>query len=206
MAEIPCAIYRLSSILGDSRSGRVGQFNHVHQLMRLFPQNVLPIMPAEPAAPVDLIATDWVIPALAHLFDASFTAGSVVQLCAGRDASLTVREVVDLTRRVFERHPLGRRWHPIRVPDFVPLAEFERYVERHRHTKDRLFGELLRILGYFLPASRDRAGVREPRGDQRPGGQRRTVPLIREYYERIIAYGLDTGWAQASPARQPGSA
>jgi hypothetical protein len=60
--------------------------------------------------------------------------------CAGRDASLPVRELIDLTGRAYERHPLGEQGPPIRVPDLVPLPAFEAYVERHRHTKDRLFG------------------------------------------------------------------
>ena len=83
MADVPAAIYRLSSIVGDSRNGRVEQWNHVHQLMRLFPQNILPIIPADPTAPIDLIAADWAIPALAHLFDARFIAGDIAQICAG---------------------------------------------------------------------------------------------------------------------------
>jgi nucleoside-diphosphate-sugar epimerase len=205
MADVPAAIYRLSSIIGDSRTGRVQQWNHVHQLMRLFPQNILPIIPADPAAPVDLIAADWAVPALAHLFDERFVAGDIAQICAGREASLTVRELIDLTGRTYEHHPLGRHGPPIRFPDFVPLPEFEAYVERHRHTKDRLFGELLRILNYFLPhlgidqafdnrmtlKSLDDSGLE--------------IPPIREYYERIVAYGLDTAWGKRPRAPDPAS-
>ena len=206
MADVPAAIYRVSSIIGESRTGHVQQWNHVHQLMRLFPQNVLPIIPADPSAPVDLIATDWAIPALAHLFDQHFVAGEIAQICAGRDASLTVRELIDLTRRAYERHPLGRQWQPIRTPDFVTLSEFEAYVERHRHRKDRLFSELLRILGYFLP----HLGIHQAFDNRRAlaglvnsGLQ---LPLIRDYYERIITHGLDTGWGKHPRAHQPGSA
>ncbi|MGH7672168.1 MAG: SDR family oxidoreductase [Gemmatimonadales bacterium] len=200
MADVPAAIYRLSSIAGDSRTGRVQQFNHVHQLMRLFPQNILPIIPADQAAPVDLIATDWAIPALAHLFDASFVGGDIAQVCAGGDASLTVRELIDLTARAYERHPLGRQWHPIRVPDFVSLSEFEAYVDRHRHARDRLFGELLRVLSLFLPhlgiyqAFENHVTVKRLAGIDLP------IPPIRAYYERIVTYGLDTAWGKRAPA------
>jgi len=203
MAHVPCAIYRLSSIVGDSRTGRVVQFNHVHQLMRLFPRNVLPIMPAEPAAPVDLVATDWAIAALGHLFDASFAAGCIAQVCAGRDASLTVREVVDLTRRAYERHPLGQRACPIRVPEFVSLADFERYVERHRRTTDRLFGELLRVLGYFLPHLGIEQAFENHVTMKGLADSELRLPPIREYYERVVHYGLDTAWGKvAEPGRR----
>jgi nucleoside-diphosphate-sugar epimerase len=203
MADMPSAIYRLSSIVGDSRTGHVQQFNHVHQLMKLFPQNILPVIPADPAAPVDLIATDWALPALAHLFDERFVPGGIAQICAGRDASLTVRELIDLTRRAYERHPLGRQWQPIRIPDFVPLPEFEAYVERHRHGKDRLFGELLRILSYFLP----HLGIDQAFDNRLTieglANSGLLLPPIRDYYERILAYGLDTAWGKHPQAVQP---
>jgi nucleoside-diphosphate-sugar epimerase len=205
MADVPAAIYRLSSIVGDSRTGRVQQWNHVHQLMRLFPQNILPIIPADPAAPVDLIATDWAIPALAHLFDERFVAGDIAQICAGREASLTVRELIDLTGRAYEHHPLGTHGPPIRVPDLVPLSEFEAYVERHRHTKDRLFGELLRILSYFLP----HLGIYQAFDNRMTlkslHDSGLEIPPIREYYERIVAYGLNTAWGKRQRALDPAS-
>ena len=196
MADVPATIYRLSSIIGDSRNGCVQQFNHVHQLMRLFPHNILPVIPADPAAPVDLIATDWAIPALAHLFDARFVAGDIAQICAGRDASLTVRELIDLTGRAYERHPLGEQASPIRVPDLVPLRAFEAYVERHRQTKDRLFGELLRILSYFLPHLGIYQAFDNRMTLQSLDDSGLEIPPIREYYERIVAYGLDTAWGK----------
>jgi len=196
MADVPSAIYRLSSIIGDSRTGRVQQWNHVHQLMRLFPQNILPVMPADPAAPVDLIASDWAIPALAHLFDESFAAGSIAHICAGGEASLTVRELVDLTRRAYERHPRGRTWRPICVPDFVSLPEFEAYVERQRQTKDRLFWELLRVLGYFLPHLGIHQVFENHQAVKGLAGSDLLLPPIRGYYERVIDYGLDTAWGK----------
>ncbi len=199
MADVPAAIYRLSSIIGDSRTGRVEQFNHVHQLMRLFPQNVLPIMPADPAAPVDLIASDWAIPALAHLFDERFVAGSIAQVCAGREASLTVRELIDLTARAYARHPLGRERHPIRVPAFVTLSEFEAYAERHRRTTDRLFTELLRVLGYFLPHLGIHQAFENHAAAESLAGSGLALPPIRDYYERIVDYGLDTAWGRRAP-------
>lgn len=174
--------------------------------MKLFPQNILPVIPADPAAPVDLIATDWALPALAHLFDERFVPGGIAQICAGRDASLTVRELIDLTRRAYERHPLGRQWQPIRIPDFATLSEFEAYVERYRGKKDRLFSELLRILSYFLP----HLGIYQAFDNRLTleslANSGLQLPPIRDYYERILAYGLDTAWGKHPQANQPASA
>jgi nucleoside-diphosphate-sugar epimerase len=194
MGDVPAAIYRLSSLVGDSRSGRVGQFNHVHQLVRLFPRNVLPVMPAEPRAPVDLVPSDWVAGALVHLFDETFVPGAVAQLCAGREGSLTVQEVVDLTRQAYARHPLGRRWGPIRAPELVPLAEYERYVARHRQGSDRLYGELLRVLDYFLPHLGIEQAFENHLAMDGLAGAAMPLPPIRSYYEKVVRYCLDTWW------------
>src|SRR5215475_12589224 len=65
MGEVPAAIFRLSSLLGDSLTGTVKQFNYVHRLMRLLPQNALTVAPGHPDTPIDLVASDWATTALA---------------------------------------------------------------------------------------------------------------------------------------------
>jgi nucleoside-diphosphate-sugar epimerase len=185
---LPAAIFRLSSIAGDSRTGRVGQFNYVHRLLRLFPRSVLPVVPGDPAAPVDLIPTDWVGPALLDLFGRRFEPGRVYHLCAG-ERSLTVRELVDLVAGEFERHPRRREWSPIRVPALVPLAEYEAYAAEGRRSGDRLLRELLRALGLFLP----HLGMRQafvPNADASP------APPARDYFARVVRYCIDTDWGR----------
>ena len=197
MLDIPAVIVRLSSLIGDSRSGRVCQFNHVHQLMRLLPHNVLPIVPGLSTARIDLVPTDWAIPALAHVVQGGFRAGSVYQICAGPDRSLGLSEMIDLTVRAYESHPEGRRWLPIRVPRLVSVGEFEAYVERRRSESDRLLNELLRVLSYFVPhlgvyqafANRKTLEVLQTAGLGTP-------PPIRSYYEKVVHYGLQTGWRE----------
>jgi len=197
MLDIPAVIVRLSSLIGDSRSGRVRQFNYVHQLMKLLPQNVLPVVPGLSSAPIDLIPTDWAIPALAHVIQAGFRAGSVYQICAGAERSLGVSEMIELTVRAYESHPEGRRWLPIRPPRLVSLGEFEAYVERRRREPDRLMNELLRVLSYFLPHLGVYQGFanRKTLDVLRAAGRPEPLP-IRAYYEKVVHYGLATSWGR----------
>lgn len=194
MHDLPTAIFRLSSIVGDSKTGAVRQFNYVHQLMRLFPRNVLPIIPGDPDAPLDLIASDWVSAALVYLLDNAFASGQVRHLCAGPDASVTLRQMLDLTLDAFQRHPRGRAWMPIRIPALVSIAEFEEYVAEVNRGDDVLLKELLRVLGRFIPHlgmyqafdnSRTRGEL--ARGDIR-------LPAIRDYYDSVVRYCLETNW------------
>jgi nucleoside-diphosphate-sugar epimerase len=205
MGEVPAVIFRLSSIIGDSTTGRVRQFNHVHQLLRLLPRNVLPLAPGDPQAPVDLISSDWAVAALAYLFENRFVPGRVYQLCAGPDASLTVSQMIDLTVDLMESHPACRRNGRIRLPKLVTLAEYQRFVEQTRRSGDVLLNELLRVLGYFLPhlglfqafENRNTAAALQ--------GSGLALSPIRSYYDKVVRYCLDTDWGRR-PERLAGNA
>ena len=196
MSRIPAAIFRLSSIIGDSRTGRVRQFNYVHQILKLFPRNVLPVAPGDPEAPLDLIPTDWAVSALAYLFESGFAPGRVYQLCAGPERSLPLREILGLTREVFENHPKAKRWLPIRVPELVPLPEYQAFVEESRRNGDRLLNELLRVLDLFLP----HLGIFQAFENTytmaalAPSGLE--LPAIRETYTKVLDYCLESDWGK----------
>ncbi len=193
--DLPVAIVRLSSIIGDSRTGCVRQFNHVHQLMRLFPRNhLLPVVPADPAAPVDMVAIDWIVPALAWLVDEGFAAGKVFHLCSG--PGFPVGEMIELTRGVFESHPKAERFRPIRVPRLVSLKEYEEFVGQARRTGHRLLVELTRVLSFFLPhlALHQCFENRLTLSHLAPAGI--ATPSVRDTYSKVLNYCLETDWGR----------
>lgn len=196
MDQIPAVVFRLSSIIGDSVTGAVAQFNHVHRLIRLFPQNVLPIAPGLPDAPIDLIASDWATAALAYLFEWAFFPCRFYHICAGPECSLTVREVIDLTVSAFESHPASQTWLPITVPRLVCLSRYESFVEERRRNGDRIFNELTRVLGYFLPhlAMFQAFDNRNTMRALAPSGLQ--LPSSRECYARVVRFCLDTNWGR----------
>jgi len=207
MDDLPIAIYRLSSLIGDASRGCVSQFNYIHQLIRMMPRNVLPVIPGDPHAPVDLIPSDWAIGALAILFEDAFAAGAVHQICAGPGRTLAVREVIDRTCAGFERHEKARRWLPLRVPDLVPLDEYNRFIEQRSKRNDALFRELVRVLNLMLPhlalpqtfeTAATRAAL-DARGW--------ALPPMAAVYDNVIAYCIDTDWGQTSrPSLRSGDA
>ena len=173
----------------------------MHRLVRLLPQNVLPIAPRDPEAPIDLIATDWAIPALAYLFDFAFVPSRLYHICAGRDRSLTVREMIELTVSIFESHPLGQRWLPIQVPRLVTLSQFEQFVQVRLQEEDKLLNELLRVLEYFVPhlAMFQAFDNRNATAALRPSGLQ--FPPIREHYRRVVESCLETNWGRRRDQR-----
>src|SRR5262249_39717884 len=194
--EVPAAIFRLSSIIGHSQTGYVRRFNYVHQLLKLFPRNVLPLIPGDPHAPVDLIPTDWAIASLARLFDSGFVPRRVYHLCAGPESSIRVREMIELTRSIFKDHPNGRRWLPIRIPDLVPLAEYEAFVENSRRNGDKLLNELLRVLGTFLPHLGIFQAFENTLTQQALAASGIQLPPVRDTYRKVVSYCLETDWGR----------
>ncbi len=197
MSEIPIAVFRLSTIIGDSVTGQVHQLNYFHRLIKLFPQNLLPVVPGRPDAPIDLIAGDWAIPALAFLFESAFVPDRYYHICAGPTHSLTVREMLDLNLSVFESHPVGQKWLPIHVPDLVSLSDYEKFVEQERRTGDRLFNQVTTALAYSLPhlalfQAFDNTNTLRALA---PSGLE--MPSMRDCYERVVRFCLDTNWEAA---------
>ena len=102
MRQLPACIYRLSSIIGDSRTGEAAQHNYFHGLIRLLPRAAeIREIPGDPAVPVDLIPDDWCVSALACLFQDHFRGGSIHHLCAGPALSLNAGQLLDLLFSVY---------------------------------------------------------------------------------------------------------
>lgn len=164
MRRLPVSIYRLSSIIGDARNGRVQQINYFHGLVRMVPwSEKIRTIPADPLASVDLIADDWCTAAMAELFAHHFVPGSIHHLCAGAEHSLHAAELFELVFQVYNAER-GTAFVPPRLsPDadaradrplpeslstFLPHLTVRQPFERG-HT-----GRLLDACGLTLPPAR----------------------------------------------------
>jgi len=124
MGALPIAVYRLSTILGDSRTGEVGKPGGIHQALRFFYHSLAPMIPGRPDSPVDLIALDYAVAAVAHLFCQGFVAGRTLHICGGRE-TLPLAELLDLTYTCFLRDRPAWRKRAIEKPAVVDLATFD---------------------------------------------------------------------------------
>jgi len=204
MSELPTVVYRLSTIIGESRTGRVRQYNYFHQLLRLFARNVLPIVPGDLSWQIDLIPTEWSIAALAFLFEKRFVAGDILNVCAGGENSPRMRQVKDTSQKLFESHPLIQKWLPITEPKFVPLSEYEEYVERSLQGDDKLLIKILGLLNKFLPQMGINQTFENEVLKSRLAGSDLTIPPFESYFESVISYCLDTDWGRSGGDSLPG--
>jgi thioester reductase-like protein len=90
-------IVRPSIVVGDRGTGWTRSFNVLYWPLKMFARGRLPVIPAMPDAPVDVVPVDYVADVVLGLADAP---AGTYHAVAGEHAS-TVREVVDLAARRF---------------------------------------------------------------------------------------------------------
>jgi nucleoside-diphosphate-sugar epimerase len=204
MSELPITIYRLSTIIGDSRTGQVRQYNYFHQLLRLFARNVLPIVPGDLSWQIDLIPTEWSISALAFLFERSFIPGEVINVCAGASDSPSMKEVKNTSQDLFEKHPLIQKWLPITEPKFVSLEEYDEYVKKSLEGDDNLLIKILGLLNKFLPQMGIEQTFENARLTNKLAPSGLVIPPFHTYFSKVVTYCLDTDWGRKGGESLPG--
>lgn len=195
--RFPIVIARLTSIAGDSQTGFVRQFNHVHQLLKLYPRCPVPVIPSDPNAIVDLIATDWTASALVYLFHHQFVPGAVWHLCASAANGAPLDALLADAHRVFAVHPSGQRFLPITPPRLGTLRDWEDYVERLRLTGTAAQNDLARTLNYFLPHLAIPQVFENHLTMDLLRDSGLAQPAVRPLHAGVVRWCLDTNWGEA---------
>lgn len=120
-AAVPHVILRPSVVIGDSRTGYVGSFQGLYLVAAALVGGFLPMIPFDPAWPIDFVPSDVVADAIAAAVQDEAQSGEL-WLTAG-EAALTIGQAV---RHVVE---LGRRTGAhVDPPRFVPPEMFDRLI------------------------------------------------------------------------------
>ena len=194
MPDLPIAIYRLSTIIGDSRTGAVSGFNAVHHALRLLYQGLAPMVPGRAGALVDMLPVDFAADAAYELYERSFAAGGTYHLCAGASHSATLGSLIDETVAAFERHRPAWRKRSIARPALVDLDTYELFVRSVEEAGNQVLLQATRAVQAFAyqlayPKVFD---ARKAEAALAPTGIR--VPAVLEYYERVIRWCMETNW------------
>ena len=193
MRDVPASIYRLSTIVADSASGRISQFNYIHQIIRHLRSSPLEVIPGDPEVRLDLIDNQWASAAVAWLFEHRFTPGAIRHICAGPQAALSVREAFELGLRAVPE-AAGT------VPRLASPAEFARYIALHPGPGLR---ELNGALSRFLPLLSLRSLYHNERATAELAGSGIARPNIREYFEKVVAGSVNKDWSNSTSGSRP---
>lgn len=198
MRDLPIAIYRLSTIIGDSRTGEVTGLNAIHHALRLLYQGLAPMVPGRETGLVDLIPVDFAADASHHLFEHEFTAGATYHLCSGAVGSATLGALLDATMTAFERYRPAWRKRSIARPAIVKLETYELFARSVEDAGNQVLLQATRAVQAFAYQlaypkvfdSRQADGVLAPAGI--------AAPRVLDYYDRIVRWCVGTNWGTQS--------
>jgi len=100
-AEVPFTILRPSIVVGDRSSGWTAAFNVLYWPLRAFSRGLFTEVPADTAAPVDVVSVDYVADAAHELCESPGGIGETYHLTAGANAS-TIGEIAHAASRYFK--------------------------------------------------------------------------------------------------------
>ncbi len=199
MDELPIAIYRSTTLIGDSQTGAVRQFNFFHNAIKLYYHSMVPAIPGDPNGHLDLIPVDWSAQAIRYLALENFRAGATYHVCAEPPRSFTLRGLLDATLTVFETSPDSKK-RDIKKPLVVSPEQFDRIVREAQAGGRSKILQLLKPLSYFMPhlALPKIFGAENLHRDLDASGL--YVPNVREYYPKVVDYCLRTQWGRTGDA------
>ena len=198
MSDLPIGLYRLSTIIGDSRTGEVHGLNAIHHALRLLYQGLAPMVPGDETSLVDLIPIDFVADAAHHLIMRGFEAGATYHLCSGATASATLGALLDATLLAFERYRPAWRKRSIARPAIVNLPTYELFVRSVEEAGNQVLLQATRAVQAFAYQlaypkvfdARLASAALAPVGIQ--------PPPVMDYYDRVIRWCVETNWGAES--------
>jgi thioester reductase-like protein len=191
-AEIPARIVRLSTCLGDHRTGYVHRFGAIHHCLHWLMLGLVPMMPGTPTSPVDVIANDVVARWITRSLDRDCQALEVCHLAAGERA-LSVADLLDYAVQHFQDTLPAWSRRQIEAPMIVDRDTFERFRWSVVQTGDMLFARVLSSASSFLPALLYPKTYDTTRAEAIWGGP---LPLSdwRSTLAHVIDFGHAHGW------------
>lgn len=184
--SLPVSIFRLSMVVGDSRSGHTSAFNVMYWPMKMLSRGVFWIVPADPTGIVDVVPVDYVADAVEALSADPTQRGKGFHIAAGKDDCSTVGELLEESARV-----LGVR-QPILVNPkiFMPLIRPLLYTvtwgkNREMLNKGKVYMPYLAYRARF-DVSQTKAGL-QALGVKQP-------PRIGQYIDKLLDYAKQVNW------------
>lgn len=190
---LPFATFRLSSIVGDSRTGYSSTFKVMYWPLKMLSRGMAWVVPADPRGIVDIVPVDYVCDALETISAEPSQRGKTFHLAAGPDYSSTIAELLELGVKSFRVRP------PLLVPPALffytlrPLLYLVTWGKRRETMrKGRVYVPYFSFRATFdtsqVRAVLEQTALRPPR--------------VRDYFQKLIDYAIASKWGKHEPGRE----
>ncbi len=181
-------IYRPSIIVGDSRTGRTASFKVLYWPLKIYARGFR-VAPGRPDTPMDVVPSDYVVGAVAHIREQPGESGRVYHLCAGPERTATLAEIAGLASRFFH----------VKKPIFVQPT----LLIKARPLIDRFtWGRLRRILiagRVYTPYLSLQLQFDTQRARSALSGVGIDVPKVEDYFSNLFRFAVETEWGKKLP-------
>ena len=125
--HLPWQIFRVATVVADDDDGRVGQYNAVHNTLKLLYHGLLPVLPGKPGTPLYFVTGRFVAGAIFQLLQ-NTDLRRIYHVSHTREESLSLGELIDTSFATFSRNEAFTRRRVMRPlytdqKSFVRLAE-----------------------------------------------------------------------------------
>ncbi|MGQ0641997.1 MAG: SDR family oxidoreductase [Gemmatimonadaceae bacterium] len=194
MSDLPISVCRLSTVIGDSRTGEISKLGGIHQALRFMYSGLAPLVPGTEDSPVDLIALDYAVAGLVTLALRNFAPGRTWHLCAGRD-TVTTGELLDLTMQTFlECRPMWRK-RSIERPVLADLATFELFRRSLDEVGDSALRTSLEVVAHFAPQLAFPKQFDDSECQAVLTSHSVARPDARDCLQRVVRHLIESKWA-----------
>jgi long-chain acyl-CoA synthetase len=188
-ADFDWVIFRPSTLVCDSRDGRVSQINAVHRALRIYHRGLAAMMPGTADDLLDVVPADYVNDAIARVaFDAR-ASRRTVHLCAGA-GSITIGELLDSAYELWARDPIWKK-KGVERAILADLDTYNRFERSVNETGDARLAAILSSLSHFIPQL-----ALSKRFDTRIAdalvGQ--PAPVVSTYWKQMISHLMVNNW------------
>jgi nucleoside-diphosphate-sugar epimerase len=192
MPELPILLFRLSTVIGDSRTGAVHGFNALHHAIRLLYQGLAPMVPGTPGTPVDMVSSDFVADAAMHLIDGQARCG-VFHLASG-DCAAQIGDLLSATIDSLIRFRPAWRKRSIEKPLLVDLDTYELFVRSVEEAGNEVLRNATRSIRTFAyQLAHPKIFETTKTSDALAESGIAPKPVL-EFYPQIVKYCVESNW------------
>jgi nucleoside-diphosphate-sugar epimerase len=195
MSELPLILLRLSTVIGDSDSGRVRHFNTIHHAVRLLYGGLAPMIPGDPDEQVDIVSSDFVAQAILHLVEHAPRPG-VFHLAAGRKSSNSLADIIDETMSAIATYRPQWRRRTVEKPMIVDLDTYELFVKSVEEAGNPVLREATRSIRTFAYQLAHPKVFDTDRATATLAGMGIEPQPSLNFYPRVVKYCLDSNWGR----------
>jgi nucleoside-diphosphate-sugar epimerase len=194
MDHLPVAVYRVATLLGSARTGEVSSPTAIHRALRLYHRGLVPMIPGDPAQPVELLDVEHAAEAVSRLLLHSFAPGKTHHVMGGPERSFRLGDLIDETHRGFAALDPDWARRGIEPPAVVSARTYALFERTVHEAADPAMAAVVRAMATFVPQllypkTFDRANSTHALPGWDP-------PHVGDYYRKVLSRLLTSRWGR----------